>query len=95
MATRSMFWLFTMTERIRGVVLRCRPIGILKVEQESRGKKERNDRVFAVPDRSPMESDLVDVRDLPSRAHKELENFFLATNALEDKAIEVLRLGWS
>jgi inorganic pyrophosphatase len=36
-----------------GVVLRCRPVGILEVEQEKKGKKkERNDRVFAVPDRS-------------------------------------------
>jgi inorganic pyrophosphatase len=34
-----------------GVVLKCRPVGILEVEQTSRGKKERNDRVFAVPDR--------------------------------------------
>jgi inorganic pyrophosphatase len=32
-----------------GVVLRCRPIGILEVEQKNKGKKERNDRVFAVP----------------------------------------------
>ena len=35
-----------------GVVLRCRPVGILEVEQKSKGKRERNDRVFAVPDRS-------------------------------------------
>ena len=35
-----------------GVVLRCRPIGILELEQTSKGKRERNDRVFAVPDRS-------------------------------------------
>jgi inorganic pyrophosphatase len=42
-----------------GVVLRCRPVGILEVEQKSKGKaKERNDRVFAVPDRSPLETDL-------------------------------------
>jgi inorganic pyrophosphatase len=71
-----------------GVVLRCRPIGILKVEQTSKGTKERNDRVFAVPDRSPLETDLKDVRHLPSRAREELEQFFLATNALEDKKLE-------
>jgi inorganic pyrophosphatase len=75
-----------------GVVLRCRPIGILEVEQTSRGKKERNDRVFAVPDRSPHESDLNDVRHLPSRAREDLEQFFLATNALEKKKLEFL--GW-
>jgi inorganic pyrophosphatase len=29
-----------------GVVLRCRPVGILEVGQTSKGKKKRNDRVF-------------------------------------------------
>jgi inorganic pyrophosphatase len=75
-----------------GVVLRCRPVGILEVEQQSKGKKERNDRVFAVPDRSPLETDLEDIRQLPGRARQELEQFFRATNALEDKELEFL--GW-
>lgn len=75
-----------------GVILKCTPVGILEVEQTSKGKKERNDRVFAVPDRSPLETDLKDVRNLPSRAHNELEQFFRATNALEDKQLEFL--GW-
>jgi inorganic pyrophosphatase len=75
-----------------GVVLQCRPVGILEVEQKSKGKRERNDRVFAVPDRSPLETDLQDIRRLPSRAREELERFFLATNALEDKKLEFL--GW-
>jgi inorganic pyrophosphatase len=29
-----------------GVVLRCRPIGILEVEQKKKGETERNDRIF-------------------------------------------------
>ena len=66
-------------------------MGILEVEQKSKGKKERNDRVFAVPDRSPLETDLQDIRHLPSRAREELEQFFRATNALEDKKLEFLR----
>jgi inorganic pyrophosphatase len=48
--------------------------------------------VFAVPDRSPLETDLKDVRDLPSRAREELEEFFRATNALENKPLKFL--GW-
>jgi inorganic pyrophosphatase len=75
-----------------GVVLRCRPVGILEVEQRSKHKKERNDRIVAVPDRSPLDTDLKDIRHLPSRAHEELEQFFRATNALEDKELEFL--GW-
>jgi inorganic pyrophosphatase len=75
-----------------GVVLTCRPIGILEVEQKSKGKTERNDRVFAVPDRPPLETDLKDVRHLPSRARDELEKFFVATDALESKELHFL--GW-
>ena len=75
-----------------GLVLRCTPVGVLEVEQSSKGKRERNDRVFVVPDRSPFEGDLQDIRRLPARAIKELEEFFLATNALESKALKFL--GW-
>jgi inorganic pyrophosphatase len=60
--------------------------------QISKGKKERNDRIFAVPDRSPFEGDLQDVRGLPARAVDELEKFFEATDALKDKKLEFL--GW-
>jgi inorganic pyrophosphatase len=73
-----------------GVVLRCRPVGILEVEQNSNGKIERNDRVFAVPDRSPLEADLQNVRHLSLQARQQLEQFSRATNALEDKSLEFL-----
>jgi inorganic pyrophosphatase len=75
-----------------GLVLRCRPIGILEVVQTKKGKKERNDRIFVVPERSPFESDLTDIRRLPKRAIEELERFFEATDALEDKELKFL--GW-
>ncbi|MGY4573426.1 inorganic diphosphatase [Bradyrhizobium sp. USDA 3256] len=75
-----------------GVVLPCRPIGILEILQIRKGRKERNDRVFAAPDRSPLETNLKDIRHLPSRAVEELEQFFRATNALENKELEFL--GW-
>ena len=75
-----------------GLLLRCKPIGILEVLQTSKGREERNDRIFAVPDRSPFEGDLQDVRRLPKRAIEELEKFFVATDALEDKKLKFL--GW-
>ncbi len=46
-------------------------------------------------DRSPMESDLVDVRDLPSRAHKELGKLFPGDECIRRQAIEVPWLGRS
>jgi inorganic pyrophosphatase len=75
-----------------GLVLKCKPIGVLEVVQTSKGKKERNDRVFVVPDRSPFQGDLQDIRRLPSRAIEELEKFFNATEALESKKLEFQ--GW-
>jgi inorganic pyrophosphatase len=71
-----------------GLLMRCKPIGVLEVLQTTKGKKERNDRIFAVPDRSPFEGDLQDFRRLPKRAVDELEKFFKATDALEDKKFE-------
>ena len=60
--------------------------------QTSKGKKARNDRVFVVPDRSPFEGDLHDIRRLPARAIEELEKFFEATDALEAKKLQFQ--GW-
>ena len=75
-----------------GLVLRCKPVGVLELIQTKKGRKERNDRIFVVPDRSPFEADLTDIRKLPKRAVKELEQFFKATDALEDKTLSFL--GW-
>ncbi len=70
-----------------GLVLKCKPIGVLEVTQRENGKSERNDRIFVVPDRSPFEGDLLDIRHMPRRAIEELEKFFQATDALESKKI--------
>jgi inorganic pyrophosphatase len=75
-----------------GIVLTCRVIGILQIEQKSKGKSERNDRLFAVPRRSHSEQALRDVRELSKPIRQELEKFFIATDELEDKKLEIL--GW-
>jgi inorganic pyrophosphatase len=75
-----------------GVVLKCRPIGILEVRQTRNGERERNDRVFAVPEGAGGVMDFHDVQQLPSGAKEKLERFFEATDALDDKSIEFL--GW-
>ena len=54
-------------------MLTCRLIGILQIEQKSKGKAERNDRLFAVPRRSHAEQGLRDVRDLSKPIQQELE----------------------
>jgi inorganic pyrophosphatase len=75
-----------------GIVLTCRIIGILQIEQKSKGKAERNDRLFAVPRRSHSEQAIRDVRDLSKPIQQELEKFFIATDELEDKKLEII--GW-
>jgi inorganic pyrophosphatase len=45
-----------------------------------------------IPDRTPFEGDIDDIRQLPKRAKNELEQFFEATNALEDKELKFI--GW-
>ena len=75
-----------------GVVVICRVIGILKIEQKNKNKSERNDRVFAVPLRSHSEKTLKDVRDLTRPIQEELEKFFIATEELEDKKLKMI--GW-
>lgn len=75
-----------------GVVLCCKPIGVLELVQFQKGKKQRNDRIFVVPDRAPFEGDLQDIRHLPARAIEELERFFEATDFLEKTKLEFK--GW-
>jgi inorganic pyrophosphatase len=75
-----------------GLVVTCRVIGILQIEQKSKKKTERNDRLFAVPRRSHSERALKDVADLTKPIREELEKFFIATDEFEDKKLNVI--GW-
>jgi inorganic pyrophosphatase len=79
-----------------GVVLACRLIGVLAVEQNNKKhptKRERNDRVFAVPIDAPQLASLESVTELPRRTQREIEAFFVASTAFENKALKFL--GWS
>jgi inorganic pyrophosphatase len=75
-----------------GMIVACRVIGILQIKQKSKKKSERNDRLFAVPRRSHSERSLTDVADLSKPIREELEKFFIATDELEDKKLNIL--GW-
>lgn len=67
-------------------------IGILQIEQKGKRKAERNDRLFAVPRRSHSELALRDVQELSKPIQEELEKFFIATDELEAKSLEII--GW-
>jgi inorganic pyrophosphatase len=76
-----------------GVVIPSRSIAVLKVEQTNRisGARERNDRVLVVPVKAAAIA-ISDLGDLPERARRELEHFFVAAVAFEGKDVRLL--GW-
>jgi inorganic pyrophosphatase len=82
------------TATFPGVVIPCRAIGIVKVDQRKEGtsKRERNDRVVAMPLKAPRFADIRTPRDLGARIRQELEQFFVAVTALEGKDVKIL--GW-
>ncbi len=77
-----------------GIVLPCRAIGIVRIDQREPGKaaRQRNDRVVALPLKAPRFDQVRSIRDLPKRTREELEHFFLAVTALEKKDVRIL--GW-
>lgn len=75
-----------------GVIIPAQVIGVLLVMQTEEGKKQRNDRFFAVPVKSHRQDELNDVSQLSERTRRELEEFFTATSKLEDKRVEMQ--GW-
>src|SRR5215831_13698167 len=77
-----------------GVVLPCRAIGVLRVEQTNptSRQRERNDRVIAIPTKAPRSDGIRSVTDVSDRIRRELEQFFLAAVAFEGKELAIL--GW-
>jgi inorganic pyrophosphatase len=79
-----------------GVVLPCRAIGVLQVDQKKRtgkpGDRERNDRILAVPVSSTRAEHLQTFQQLSKRERDELEHFFLAAVHFADKDARIL--GW-
>jgi inorganic pyrophosphatase len=86
--------IFADTGTQTGVVIICRALGVLQVEQkkaESSGR-ERNDRIIAVPAKAPRESVLATIDDLSPRQREELSQFFISVTAFEEKAVTIV--GW-
>ena len=43
-----------------GLVLKCTPIGVLEIIQSSKKSRERNDRIFLIPEQTDIELELTD-----------------------------------
>ena len=79
-----------------GVVVPCRAIGVLQVEQnrakDTPAERIRNDRVLAIPIEARREHGVTDLAALPARIRHELEVFTIAATTLEGKNARVI--GW-
>jgi inorganic pyrophosphatase len=76
-----------------GLVLKCKIIGVLEVEQREKAKKSiRNDRLIAVPRESHRQKADKDARDLSKQVRQEIKKFFVATDELDAKELKFL--GW-
>jgi inorganic pyrophosphatase len=73
-----------------GCMIECRPIGVLKAEQKSKKEKIRNDRYFFVPVLSKQFEHIDSLDDMPENQLKEIEEFFIQYNKIEEKEFHVL-----
>jgi inorganic pyrophosphatase len=77
-----------------GVVIPCRLIGVLRVEQNRKSSPgcERNDRVLALPVRASHLERIKSVSDIDPSMRAQLERFFEHAVAFERKDLRLL--GW-
>ena len=79
-----------------GVIVPCRAIGALLVEQNrtnhNSSERIRNDRIMSMPLEARREHGISDLAGLPARVRQELEHFAVAATALEGKEVRIV--GW-
>jgi len=79
-----------------GVVLACRALGVLKVEQNAvnfdASRRIRNDRVIALPIETRREADWQTLDEIPERVRQEWIHFTIAAGALDGK--DPTAVGW-
>lgn len=67
-----------------GCLVECKVLGVIKVEQEKKGEKVRNDRVVAVQLDSRDFSSANNLDQLPDGLMKEIVHFFASYNNVSD-----------
>ena len=74
-----------------GVVIRCRPVGVLKMEDDG----GMDDKLIAVPDTKvdPFQAGIQDLNDIPQKTRDRIKHFFEHYKDLEEgKWVKVI--GW-
>jgi inorganic pyrophosphatase len=75
-----------------GVVLTCRALGVIVVEQKEKGPWVANNRLIVRPEWEGHEPFVERVSDLPSQTVRELEQFFVNTSYFTGKKLRLA--GW-
>ena len=76
-----------------GIVLTCRALGVVELSQDGKkGKRERNDRIIAVPLWHDRIGHFVHTPDIPRRLREEIEQFFVSATFFTEKNPKIL--GW-
>lgn len=73
-----------------GVLLKCRPIGVIEGEEGKKGDMERNDRIVAVEKSNHRWAHVKHIDDLGKHFVKELEDFFVNYRELSGKKYKVI-----
>jgi inorganic pyrophosphatase len=75
---------------LQGSMVECRIIGSMKAEQTSGKETIRNDRIFVTPDIKGSYPVYESLEDIQKEKLKEIENFFIYYNAMQDKVFKPL-----
>jgi inorganic pyrophosphatase len=73
-----------------GCALMARLIGVIEGEQIDKKQTTRNDRLVAVADTAHMWANTKSIKDLPKKALKEVEEFFVNYHELQGKKYKLL-----
>jgi inorganic pyrophosphatase len=75
---------------IQGSMVKCNVIGSMKAEQTEEDKTIRNDRIFVTPGIKGLYPDYESLEDIQKEKMKEIENFFIYYNMMENKTFKPL-----
>ena len=75
---------------LQGSMIECRIIGSMKAEQTEGKETIRNDRIFVTPEIKGFYPVYKSLKDIQKEKLKEIENFFIYYNSMQDKIFKPL-----
>ena len=75
-----------------GILLTCRVLGVVRLTQREKFRREENDRIIAVPTWNERLREVDDYRGLPPRMREEIEQFFSTVTFFTGKDVRLE--GW-